>query len=258
MSVGKKFLKIDFSQGHISIESYQQPKLLLDSLSQESNDEFEYVIDHHLKIPEIIKRVIRKSSDDNINCYIVKKSATQFDVLVKDFKGHIFYQRYQRTSDKYLVSYYHQFIDNLRLGSGFLSTPIINPVFHLADISATENKIEKNVRFKTLKDAALKLPKVYWSVSAVATLNSDNRVCFDLYIGEQGYCYRDFGELVYRNLAQAILKTRQIDSNHYPIFITNLDLSAVYQEPQLPHYFEFKRLIEQKLEKAVGQLKNKK
>ncbi|MCW9017326.1 MAG: class I adenylate cyclase, partial [Kangiellaceae bacterium] len=111
MTIGKRFLKIEFIHGQVLVEIFNQPKLLLDSLSQQSSDEFEYVLDEYLNLSDIVKRVIRKPADKNINCYIIKKSSHKFDVLVKDCKGHIFYQRYQRTREKHLVSYYHQFID---------------------------------------------------------------------------------------------------------------------------------------------------
>ena len=254
MSIGKRSLKIEFIHGQVSVEIFSQPKLLLDSLSQQSSDEFEYVLDEHLNLPNLVKRVIAKPADQNINCYIIKKSNHHFDVLVKDSKGHIFYQRYQRTDEKYLVSYYRQFIDNIRLSSGFLAGPNLTPVFYVADASSADKK----ARFIRLKSDSIKLPKVYWSVRAVACLNSEYKVCFDLYAGEQGYRYNDYGELAYRKLAQTILASRQLASNQYPIFITNLDLSAVLHDAQLPHYFEYKRLVEQKLEKAINQLNKKK
>ena len=80
-----------------------------------------------------------------------------------------------------------------------------------------------------------------------------NQIGFDLYVDEQVFCYSDFSELVYRKLVQYVLKQRA-EHQKYPIFITDLDLTAIHHKPRLTEYLEHKRSIEFNLERALLQL----
>ncbi len=250
MSFGREFLRINFDEEGISYQSYPDLEQMLYSLAEFSTSRFEHVVDEHLNVPPLISKMIARKSNESINCYIAKISTKEIQVFVKEPQGHLFYQRHRDSSEEHLMTYYQQFIDSINLTQGFLSAKGVECLFWYSDLTGNP----ENFRFNKIKPEKNTLPQTYWRIKAIGCFNSIEDICFDLYCGPTVYRYRDYGDLVYRKLAQYIIQQRG-KSEHYPIYITDLDLSAVIPEPHLCHYFEYKREIENRLKNTLDKLK---
>ncbi len=249
MANGSGYMSFLFNPDGTSSLKYKDLSALLTSLGKRSNYEFDWVIDENLTLPEHIIRIINRKSDNNLNCYLVKTGLDSTEVYIKDLEGHIFYQKKYNSLPMHVVHYYQQFLDSINLSNGFLPEKTTFTQFWFADITQKKEAF----RFSKIKQNPSSIAKNYWSIKAIAHFNTENEVCFDLASNNAVFLHKEIGELVYRKLAQHITSTRKGGGN-YPIYITDIDLSGVSQNPELPDYFKYKQMIELKLSRAMVQV----
>ncbi|TQV88529.1 class I adenylate cyclase [Aliikangiella coralliicola] len=249
MSMGGGFLKLDFTRNRLQFKNFKQTKRFLMALSERPKNDINYVLDDNLIISPAIKKIINKPVASEKNCYLIQHAGERYDIIIKEPSGHLFYHQQQGIYLQNLISHYQQFFDSIDRRSGFLQPESSACQFWHLDESLSNDP----GRFKRLKLSERTISEDYWLVQAIATTDSEGKTCFDLYCGETQYCYRDYGELVFRKLAQFVLKKRK-SKQRYPIFITDIDLSLVQQEPTTIEYLQYKRVLEQKLQRALTQI----
>ena len=248
MSIDGQYLKIDFFDKQVEYKVFHHAKRLLNSLGENLRGPIQYQIDDNLALPQIVIRIINKPLEDNYQCYLLQNGKTNFSVLIRDPQGSVYYQVHQGTELNHLVNHYQQFFDSITHRLGFMTQDLIQIDYWFADISDSED----NTRLKRLKPNPANISNHYISTQAIATRNSEGKIRFDLYAEQQGYHFRDYGELVYQQLVKYILAQRAKNSR-YPIFITNIDLSAVVQQASVMDYLTYKRIVEQKLAHTMAQ-----
>ncbi len=249
MSLGNGYLRIDFVQGEIKHTYYQLPQNLLYSLSDRSEHIVECVLDDNLALSDEIIRLLKKQLKNEHHCYVILHNKNKAEVIVTEQQGKIFYQIHQNLTLEKIVCHYQQFFDSVSQRFSLLQDNVKEYQFSLLDLT-TEKPAS---RFISLKPQNRKIAERYARVQAIATKNSEGKLCFDIFVDEQSYFYRDYGELVYRKAVQLILSQRA-ESKKYPVFITDLDLSSFIKKPSLISYLEIKRKIEFKLNHIVNQL----
>jgi adenylate cyclase class 1 len=251
MSYAKGFLLIDFYRGEITYNFYEQTNSFLYALTDHSNAVIEFHLDENLKLSKSIQRILKKPIQPDTNIYIIPHQSKILEVLLTDPLGNFCYQVHKGVSFNQLLNHYQQFFDSVDSHLGFLNQTPTDYSFWLQETTKSGLR-----RFKRIKLSDGLIASHYSKVQAIAAINSDGNLNFDLYIAEQAYRYQDYSELVFRKLAQHILKKRANNDN-YPIFITDLDLSVLNHKATLIEYLEHKRVIEQKLERAIWQLTQK-
>ncbi|WP_185964531.1 class I adenylate cyclase [Aliikangiella marina] len=248
MSYGSQFLLIDFFETQVEYKSFRYAKQLLTGLSNHLKEPIQYFHDDNLDLPAIIIRLLNKPAEVDYQCFILQTAQNSFQVVIKDPAGNFFYQVHSGVSREQLVNHYQQFYDGMLHQLGNWNTPMPYLMFWYADIS-----YEDNARLQRIKDSHQDLANQYSAILAIAVRNTEDKVRYDLYIDEEVFRYQDFGELVYRKLAQFVLGKRQ-SQRQYPIFITNIDLSSVSQGVRVMDLLRHKRVIEQKLANALSKL----
>jgi len=249
MSVAGGILRLDLFQGEFGFRYFKQHKKCLYSLGDRTNQTVEFQVDDNLALGAPLKRIITKPLRDEYDCYLMQRSNKRIDVVLKSPQGHLFYQSHHSVDLKNLVSHYQQFIDSVTRHQALIGQDANACHFWHLPPSADPQQ----GRFRKIKESSGLIASEYRQIQAIATFNSDNKICFDLYTADQVCLYRDYRELVYRQLAKSILQQRS-DATNYPIFITDLDLSISHQPLTLVAFFEHKREIERKLNRALEQL----
>ena len=246
MPDGKNILRINLDAEGISYQRFENREALFKSLGESSNKPFEWIVDEYLALPDFLTRILHKNNELQLSCYLVRSKPKLIEIFVKDEHEHIFYQQSINSEPGHLVNYFQQFFDAINVSSGFVAQSVDYVRFWYADV--TDPK--KTLRFQRIKPDAFNINESFWNVRATASLNSDGEVCFDLSLAEQSFCYQDYGELVYRKMAQAI-KARRQSGNEYSVYLSDLDLSSVTASPDFPTYFRFKNQVERSLSQAL-------
>ena len=83
----------------------------------------------------------------------------------------------------------------------------------------------------------------------------DGELMFTVYCNDLEYSSAEHGESLYQHVANHILQQRK-DKEHYPIYITDIDLSKSllgtdYADVQTIHYLHYKRHFESKLQQYI-------
>jgi len=252
MALGKQYLLIDFDPEKITHQILDSHESLFYAMAESKSKDFEWVLDQQLPLPDYFKRIIGRKKDEQTNCFLVRTKENLVETFIKDHDGHIFYQLGINSDQEHLVNYFQQFFDSINLSSSFLAHEADFFQFWYADV--TDSK--KPLRFNRVKPRSSIIASTFWNIRATACFDSEGGVKFNLSIDNEEYCYRDYGDLVYRKLAQ-LIKSKRVSGENYPIYLTDLDLSAVNQSPDLAMYFRFKRQVESKLSMAFNKLKPK-
>ena len=249
MSLESGYLVIEFNQGQVNYRFIKQKKRFLYDLSQACELDVEYLLDENLNLSEPLKKAMTKQVREVHHCYLIQHQANRLEVMIREPQGKYFYQSHRGISSDKLISHYQQFIDSLNQRFSFSNQTMDSCHFSILDLSHNSEQL----RFISVKPQDRQIAEQYSKVQAIATTNSENKICFDLYVSEQSYCYRDYGDMVYRKMAQYILQQR-LGKSHYPLFVTDLDLTSIKQQASLITYLDYKRSIEQKLNHALKQL----
>lgn len=251
MGVGGRFLRVDFVEKEVICKVYHQQKRLLDSFTDNAPSTMFYHVDDNLVLSPAVVKILLRPRGDSYQCYLIQTAESKFSVLISEQKGAFYYQAHTGVSRDQMVTHYRQFFDSISHRLGFLNTEITHVDYWLVPLTA----INPNPRLQRIKTSQAHLADNYLPIQAIATRNSEDKVRFDLFAGEQGFYYRDYGELVYKQLVRFVM-TRRKSHQKYPIFMTDLDLSGVMRETNVMDYLRYKRLIEQKLANFLSQYSN--
>ncbi|WP_444996353.1 class I adenylate cyclase [Aliikangiella sp. IMCC44359] len=246
MSVGDGFLRIDFYGKQVSYKYFHQPVHLLHSLSENFANEVRFQLDANLDLPSTMKKVFNKTTLAGYQIYLLTTAKKTVIALITDGSGYVYYQEHQSIVLEQLINHYQQFFDSItcRLNSLHVTNEksLSGRQFWHAEISSAN----KAARFKKVKPTEGNIFFNYSPIQASAISSGKEVINFDFYIEHVEYQFRDYGELVYRKLVKHILAERK-DNQNYPIFITDLDLSAISREATFMEYLEFKRQAEYKI-----------
>ncbi len=250
MSQNDGFLRVDFSHQAVTFERYKHLELLLGSFAQKASSNIGYCLDKKLRLSQQVQQILTNTVDRGYLCYLIQLAAEEIKVFIKDKSGCIFYQRHQRVNSVQLINHYQQFFDSVayRVSNYDVSD------YQISYLRLNLLPNNKNPQFSSVEPSAQNLAHQYHSIQAIATLNSEEQICFDLFYDTFHYRYSDLGELVYLNLAKHIVKHRRL-ADDYPIFITDIDLSGVKNHSDIMDYLEYKKEVEEKIANAFMRVK---
>lgn len=248
MSIDKRYLRVDFVEKEVVCKVYHQQKRLLDSLTDTATSTVSYHLDDNLSLPPIMLKLLLRARGDSFQCYLIETAKSKYNVMISEPDGAFYYQVHSGVSQIQMVSHYQQFFDSITHRLGFFTTEMVHVDYWQAPLA----KVGHKARLQKIKTSQTHLADSYLPIQAIATHNSEGKVRFDLFAGEEGFHYRDYGELVYQQLVKSVMKHRRSHQN-YPIFITDLDLSGVMREVTVMDYLRFKRSVEQKLASHMSQ-----
>ena len=112
------------------------------------------------------------------------------------------------------------------------------------------NAESDGLRTKSFNIDSSSLYQQFSLVQAIAISSQSTKVGFDLFTSDISFYYREDEENVYTKLAEQLLGMRHSGAD-YPIFLTDIDLSAVHQEISIIESLGYKKVIENKLNKSL-------
>ena len=263
MTIKKKWLMVDLYQSSVNYSLNASLLKLYDGLAvgfpaSTHSVSTKIHLDPFVKISSFCERALQRRLPQGLDFYIHQQANRLIEVLVLSFNGCVHYQTHKQSSRDQIIGHYQQFFDKVQnrnlLNHGLLETIRFYEYIELSG--------KKKAYFKTIEIQPDSVMQKFALVQAIAVNTSmgsrfanqsminPTQMVFDLFTAESSFSYAAYGDRVYQKLQKQLLKMRAKGDN-YPIFLTDLDLSAVLNKVSIIEALGFKKKIESKLNKGL-------
>ncbi len=248
LAIGKKWLIVDVNYEQITYETYHSMAKLYDGLSKRNNkalEKIKFYVDPLLQVEPIIQTAIKRRPTESLEFYVYQKTTSLVQVVVKSPNGPIHFQKHKNITIDQVVGHYQQFFDKIQ-NRNLLSNGMLESIDYFQCFNAESD----GLRTKSFNIDSSSLYQQFSLVQAIAISSQSTKVGFDLFTSDISFYYREDEENVYTKLAEQLLGMRHSGAD-YPIFLTDIDLSAVHQEISIIESLGYKKVIENKLNKSL-------
>ncbi len=249
--VGKRYLLIDLFYEGITYKIYTSVAKLYAGLSnilylEKPEVRIKFHVDLWAPLELFVKSVLKRRLSENLDLFIYQKNNRLVEVMVKSANGSIHFQSHKNINIEQIVGHYQQFFDKIQ-NRNLLNNGLLEMVNFLQFKGLSENN---KAKFKQLESSATSLDQQFSLVQAIATQKHVYSAGFDLFTADASYYYVEHGEGVYAKLQNQLLSMRR-KGNQYPLFLTDLDLSAIHNKVSIIEALAYKKMIEIKLNKKL-------
>lgn len=264
MSIKGNWLLADIYQSTVKYELYSSFTRLYGGLSVSCHGgaHAKIHLDPHAKASRFCERVFKRRLPTGLDFYLHQRQRGSIEVLVVSFSGCVHHQIHKKSDRDQVIGHYQQFFDKIQnrnlLNHGLLET--------ICYYEFVEKISKKAAHFKPVELQPVSAMQQFLLVQAIAVSDrsrpminnqvnrastKSNRVVFDLFTAESSFSCVEYGDLAYQKLQKQLLKMREKNAD-YPIFLTDLDLSAVLSKVSIIEALGFKKEIERKLNKGLS------
>lgn len=250
MAVANKWQIIDLFYKQVNFLDYPSLTKLYDGLSDNTYSDqpevkIKFCIDPNLKFSAFIKAVLKRRFSENLECFIYEKSSKVIEVIIRSANGAIHFQSHNNINVNQVINHYQQFFEKIQNRS-LLNNGLLETVNYFQFVTGANRS---NERMKAISPNYDSQFRGFSLVQAIATEKHVNSAGFDLYTGHSSFLYSEHGEGVYKKLRQEVLSLRK-NGGDYPLFLTDIDLSAIEAKVSIVESLIYKKLIEEKLNKS--------
>ncbi len=213
------------------------------------------VVDRHALSESPLALLLAHNHEHRVQlAYFVQHE--EADVYVLDEKGSLFHQRVPFHDAASLLSQYQWFFDAVLPRRSFLATGSHDTRYQ------NEVELSQVVRDPATGHFSLEARKVprrlsrrYFNVQVIGDKVADRSV-YTIYCDDLEFSTLEHGEALF-DVVAAHLLARRASGEHYPIYITDIDISKtllnddVVGELQTIHYLNYKRRVEEHLNQAL-------
>lgn len=247
MMIGQYRFIIDFYGNDIFYNTYQSINKYYKGFNEcqfleDGNELVKIKIDQFLVLDSFMQAVLKRRSSDSFDCFIHQKNKNVIELIVKSANGLLHKRSHKNINLKQLISHYQHFFDKIR-NRNLLTNEENKAVNFFENVTLSENKPGK---IKSIKMNEKEHYQQFSLVQAIATQSSQFGTGFDLFTADSSFYYMNDGEGVYEKMSKQLMSMRKNGAN-YPIFITDLDLSATSEKVSLVELLSYKQTIENKL-----------
>ncbi|MGE0370272.1 MAG: class I adenylate cyclase [Gammaproteobacteria bacterium] len=218
------------------------------------------VIDRYALGHDILPVIYRNNKAGVVQFYYVEE-ATAIYVYFIDERGSLFSRRMPRMDIRLLVQQYRRFLaavgarrNRHKAPEGAMDANAV-PV----EIYQAIKKYHGQSQLARHREQGADGDQRYFNVQVIAGVSDNNRPEFTIYIDAREFSSLEFGDGLFHEVARYVLELRK-SGLRYPIYITDIDLShrvagvAGPDQLQTVHYLEYKKLIEEGLNRALAAL----
>lgn len=243
---------------HERIESYNE---LLRSLARPVKSFSPVVIDRYALSHDILPMVYRNNKAGTIQLYYTEENQAIY-VYIVDERGSLFYRRLPRMDVSLLINQYKRFLNavvsrqSMQMPSGQNAAQSEEA---LVEIYQAQKKYYTRGRLMRHQENPGHEAAEYFDVQVITNVADSGRPEFTIYCDDNEFSSLEFGDGLFLEVARYVLERRRSGSR-YPIHITDIDLShqimgvETSDQLQTVHYLEYKKSIEDKLNRALASL----
>ncbi|MCC6301972.1 MAG: class I adenylate cyclase [Gammaproteobacteria bacterium] len=242
---------------HTRLDTYND---LLKYLAAPAHAHSPVVIDRHALSHDILPAIYRNNKAGVVQFYYVEE-ATAIYVYFIDERGSLFCRRMPRMDIHLLVQQYRRFLAAVgtRLDRHKAPERALDAQAVPLEIYQAFKKYHGRSQLVRHREQEAGEGQRYFNVQVIAGVSDNHRPEFTIYIDAREFSSLEFGDGLFREAAAYVLERRK-SGLRYPIYITDIDLShriagvAGADQMQTVHYLEYKKTIEERLNRALATL----
>jgi len=216
------------------------------------------VIDRYALSHDILPIIYRNNKAGVVQFYFVEET-TAIYVYFIDERGSLFCRRMSRMDIHLVVKQYQRFLAavSARLNRHKAPERTADPKAVPVEIYQAIKKYHGQSQLVRYREQEADTDQRYFNVQVIAGVSDSNRPEFTIYIDAREFSSLEFGDGLFQEVARYVLERRK-SGLRYPIYITDIDLShrlagmAGADQLQTMHYLEYKKLIEDHLNRALA------
>jgi adenylate cyclase class 1 len=263
LEVGSEYLLLQFLQQQPHITRYRSYEKLLEKLGNAQLDHSPIIIDRYAMQNKTLKLFCSVATTPGI--YVFFQAPGTHDekakVCIIDEKGSLFTSDMPYYNQQTLLRPLQHFISAVMARKKMMAMSGVDtlqlPVFFyevLGNVKQQQGYLEERPANGDIHWARI------INIYAIAEPDRNGEIHFNIYCNGKEFSLLEHQDKIYRAVAQHIVQLRG-KQEHYPCYITDLDLSLCANEIapqsglQLSHYLKVKKILEEKLNLEINQLK---
>ncbi len=255
--MGEAYHALQFKNMMPHITTFRTESLLVDHLELEQTKYSAIVLDSHALRGHPLRAVTQNSRPGAINVFF-RRFDIGIEMYLVDERGSVLHRIFRGRAKYNPLKPLYIFLRSVLYRQAQFNSELegdfgVYPVYFL--------EILKNGQGQFITQARKVVPdmpeRARFEVKASAHLNEKKEVCYNYYCEGQEFSGNEFGDKLEIAVSQFILG-RRMESDHYPLYITDLDLSQIAEsitangDLQTVHYLRIKHRLEAKLNQAIG------
>lgn len=255
--MGGAYHSLQFKSMKPHISTFHTESLLIDHLEQEQTKYSAIVLDSHALRGHPLRVVAQNSRPGAINVFF-RRFDIGIELYLVDERGSVLHRIFRGRAKYNPLKPLYIFLRSILYRQAQFNSELegdfgVYPVHFL--------EILKNGQGHFITQARKVVPEMperaKFEVKASAHIGENQEIQYHYYCEEQEFSGKEFGDKLEIAVGQFILGRRS-ESDHYPLYITDLDLSQAAEtvspngELQTVHYLRIKHRLEAKLNQAIG------
>ena len=205
------------------------------------------IFDSEILSDSILPQIYRYNKHGNVQFFFEKKE-DMVDIYVLDERGSLFTRTQSFYNEAGLIKHYQEYFESIKERMAFYSQSEAGfnelLIYRIERASDGRREIIPQASHNYIR------PLSFISLQVLVD-RIENTLSFTLYCGDQEFTNLQYGDSLYKETAKYIISLRG-SGERYPIYITDLDLSAVLiggknQTIQTTQYLYYKKVIEERL-----------
>jgi adenylate cyclase class 1 len=218
------------------------------------------VIDRLALSHDILPVIYRNNKAGVVQFYYVEETAAIYVYFI-DERGSLFCRRLPRMDIRLVTQQYRRFLAAVSARRNRHKAPerTADPKAAPVEIFQAIKKYHGQSQLARYQEPETDVDQRYINVQVIAGVSDRNRPEFTIFIDAHEFSSLEFGDSLFGEVARYVLEHRK-SGQRYPIYITDIDLShrlagvAGADQLQTVHYLEYKKLIEEQLNRALAAL----
>jgi adenylate cyclase class 1 len=260
-AIEKSYFFIYFKENEPKYDKFNSYTALLNKLAVPSQ-EFNSLVVEKYTTDDLILPAIYKYNKSNQVQFFYFNHIKNVDIYILDDFGDLYYQRLaieeQNVHINHYILFLNSIINRLQFDDFRDMTMGFENVLELSIYQMTRQQSELLVRKQQANQ--FPLPKQFLKIQVIGNPKSNSSSqYFSIFCGDKEFSSLDYGNKIYHELADFVVQQRP-SGLRYPIYITDMDLSAdlmesgVQQSTHIVQLLKYKQDIEKKLNIAIKQI----
>ena len=256
LAIGSRLHLMQLHDGVVSAQSAADLKQLYALLGQACATWSPLTIDRYALRDSALPTICRHIGAGRVTVFCGSDDAA-LEITVIDEQGSFFHARHDDAHEGPALCALDQFLAAVRYRQNGAALPPsagpgggAGPRFYR--LSRTGNRGEREVQHLTLPADKRAVP--FLDLQAIGEKGEGDELLYTVYCNGIAFSQRELGDAFPGQLA-AHVRARRSAGAHYPIYLTDIDLSALAgntrQTLQTVHYLQHKQLLEQRIELAL-------
>ncbi|MEM9102890.1 MAG: class I adenylate cyclase [Pseudomonadota bacterium] len=252
LSLGKDFALLDSVDGHTGFTRYKNMPEVWEAVSLPLNEYCPLVIDSHADVDDLF-RDITNVNKKNVVQIFYRIVAEKVFVIILDEKGAAYFAEHYSLYPMELIKHYLQFVERSAFRRRAESAIAVIRAIEIIEVTWRAKSHAYSMSWHHDIVANCELPGNF--VQVIGTWTSHAEIEYTFFCDNHEFHPLEFGDDLYRVVAEQIIKKRQSTDEFYPVYISDLDLKSPLDSAQWSTsiLLRYKQQVETSINAALEQ-----